>query len=206
VLAPADGAAYRAAVEPLVTRIERSLGPEVLAVRARRRDAGWTLAPWRPARAVWRGNLDRAIRDAARGTRFAVADVRECYASVSPETIDALLGPEAAQAVALLRRFRARGVRGLPVGPEPSAVLANAALSHLDRAIRSIGVRHLRWVDDVVIWGPADEVPAAMAAMRAAGQEIGLHLHQDKTRVLEDREEAVAVLLGERDSSIIAAP
>jgi hypothetical protein len=205
VLDPADAAAYRAAVGPLVTRIERSLGAEVLAVRARRRDAGWTLAPWRPARAAWRGNLERAIHDATRGTRFAVADVRDCYASISPETIGALLGPEAAQAVALLRRFRARGVHGLPVGPEPSAVLANAALSRLDRAIRSIGARHLRWVDDVVIWGPADEVPAAMAAMRAAGQAVGLHLHRDKTRVLEDREEAVAVLLGERDSSIIAA-
>lgn len=206
VLDPADDAAYRAAVGPLVTRIDRSLGPEVLAVRARRRDAVWTLAPWRPARAAWRASLERAIHDATGGTRFAVADVRDCYASISPETISVLLGPGAAQAVGLLSRFRARGVRGLPVGPEPSAVLANAALSRLDRAIRSIGARHVRWVDDVVMWGSAEEVPAAMAAMRAAGEAVGLYLHPDKTRVLEDREEAIAVLLGGRDSSIIAAP
>lgn len=205
MLDPADDAAYRASVGPLVGRIERSLGPEVVAVRARRDDAGWALAPWTGARATWRRSLRRAILDAP-GATFAVADVRECYASISPETITVLLGPEGAQAVALLHRFRERGVRGLPVGPEPSAVLANAALSRLDRAIRSAGARHLRWVDDVVLWGPSDEVRTAMAAMRTAGEAIGLELHRDKTRVFEDREEAAVVLLGERDSSIIAAP
>jgi hypothetical protein len=205
VLDPADDAAYRASVGPLVGRIERSLGPEVVAVRARRVDAGWTLAPWRPARAAWRSSIRRAILDAP-GATFAVADVRDCYASISLETITALLGPDAAQAVAILRRFREGGVRGLPVGPEPSAILANAALSRLDRAIRRTGARHLRWVDDVVLWGPAHEVRSALSAMRTAADAIGLDLHQDKTRVFEDREDAAAVLLGERDSSIIAAP
>ena len=205
VLDPADDAAYRAAVGPLVDRIERSLGPEVVAVRTRRGDAGWMLEPWGPARATWRSSIQRAILDAPEAT-FAVADVRDCYASISLETITALLGPEAAQAAALLRRFREGGVHGLPAGPEASAVLANAALSRVDRAIRNTGVRHLRWVDDVVLWGPGDEVLAAMAAMRTAGEAIGLELHRDKTRILEDRHEAAAVLLGERDSSIIAAP
>jgi hypothetical protein len=205
VLGPEDDAAYRAAVGPLVGRIERSLGPEVMAVRATPDDAGWTLAPWGPARTAWRGTIRRAILDAP-GATFAAADVRDCFASISLQTITALLGPGGEQAVALLRRFHERGVRGLPVGPEPSAVLANAALSRLDRAIRSAGVRHLRWVDDIVLWGHADEVRTAMAAMRTAGEAIGLELHRDKTRVFEDREEAAMVLLGERDSSIIAAP
>jgi hypothetical protein len=205
VLDPADDVRYRASVGPLVGRIERSLGPEVVALRARRDDAGWTLAPWRAARATWRRSIRRAILDAP-GATFAVADVHDCYASVSLETITGLLGPEGAQAVDLLHRFHERGVRGLPVGPEPSAVLANAVLSRLDHAIRSAGARHLRWVDDVVLWGPAEEVRVAMAAMRTAAEAIGLALHRDKTRVFEDREEAAVALLGERDSSIIAAP
>lgn len=205
VLDPADDAAYRASVGPLVGRIERSLGPEVVAVRARRDGGGWALAPWKAARVAWRSSIRRAILDAPEAT-FAVADVRDCYASISLETITVLLGPEGAEAVALLQRFREGGGRGLPVGPEPSAVLANAALSHLDVAIRSAGARYLRWVDDIVLWGRADEVRTAMAAMRTAGEAIGLELHRDKTRVFEDREEAAVVLLGERDSSIIAAP
>lgn len=206
VLGSADDAAYRASVGPLVGRIERSLGPEVVAIRAKRDGAGgWTLGPWRAARAAWRARIRRAILEAPEAT-FAVADVRECYASISPETITALLGPEGAQAVALLHRFHERGVRGLPVGPEPSAVLANAALSRMDRAIRNAGVRHLRWVDDVILWGSAEEVRTAMVAMRTAGEAIGLELHRGKTRIFDDLEEATGVLLGERDSSIIAAP
>jgi hypothetical protein len=205
-LDPAGGAAYRDAVRPLVGRIERSLGPEVFAVRAGHVESVRRSPSWAVARAAWRSALRLAIGEAAPGTAFAVADVRDCYGSISLETITVLLGPEAARAVALLHRFHERGVRGLPVGPEPSAVLANAALSRLDRAIRSAGARHLRWVDDVVLWGRAEEVRTAMAAMRTVGEAIGLALHRGKTRVFADREEAAVVLLGERDSSIIAAP
>ena len=38
---------------------------------------------------------------------------------------------------AFLERLHERGVRGLPIGPDPSAVLANAVLAEMDRAIRS---------------------------------------------------------------------
>jgi hypothetical protein len=146
------------------------------------------------------------LREATRGTAFAVADVRDCYASISPETIGAILGPEAAHAVAVLRHLRERGVRGLPVGPDASAILANATLSRVDRAIRRAGVRHLRWVDDFVLWGEAGDVRRALAALDTAAAEIGLDLHRGKTRLLVDRHEARAIMLGERDSSIIAAP
>lgn len=206
VLDPAGRAEYRAAVRPLAGLIERSLGPEALAIRASSGGEPWTLAPWGPARAAWRRRVRRAIRRATRGTTFAVADVRDCYGSISPETLAELLGPEAAHAIAVLRRFREGGVRGLPIGPEPSAILANAVLSRLDDAIRSGGVAHLRWVDDVVLWGPTADVRAAMRSLPAAAAALGLDLHRDKTRILEDRDEATVVLLGDRDSSIIAAP
>lgn len=206
LLDPAGDAEYRDAVGPLAGRIERSLGPEVLAIRSRPRGAGWRLDPWVPARVVWRRTLRRAIRHATRGTTFALADVRDCYGSISPETIGALLGPEAAHAVAVLRRFGHHGVHGLPVGPDPSAILANAPLSHLDRAIRPQGVRFVRWVDDVFVWGERHDVRRALMTLAPAAAEVGFDLHRDKTRILADREEARAVMLGERDSSIIAAP
>lgn len=205
-LDPAGDAEYREAVRPLAGRIERSLGPEVFAIRTSPRGRGWRLSPWAPARAGWRRALRRAIREATRGTAFAVADVRHCYASISPETIGAILGPESAPAIAVLRHLHDRGVRGLPVGPEPSAILANAALERLDRAIRSSGVGHVRWVDDIVWWGPPGAVRRAMAALDAAAGGIGLDLRPDKTRLLADAHEARAIMLGARDSSIIAAP
>jgi hypothetical protein len=205
-LDPPDDARYREAVRPLAGRIERSLGPEVLAVRTSRRRSGWELTPWGPARTAWTRTLHGAIREATPGTSFAVADVRDCYASIAAETIGALLGPEAACAVAVLRHLQHHGVRGLPVGPDASAILANATLAPLDRAIRRAGASHVRWVDDFVLWGAAAEVRGALAALAVAAAEVGLELHRDKTRLLSDRGEARTVLLGERESSIIAAP
>lgn len=205
-LDPAGDAEYRQAVAPLAGRIERALGPEVFAIRTRPAPGGWRPAPWGPARAAWR----RAIRDLvdrpALGTAFAVADVRDCYGSISPETVEALLGPGAAHAVAFLRRLQDGGVRGLPIGPDPSVVLANAVLAKMDRAIRDTGARHLRWVDDVVLWGTPAEVRRALAGLDETARGWGLALHEQKTRFLADAQEARAVALGEQDSSIIAAP
>jgi hypothetical protein len=150
--------------------------------------------------------LTRVVREARPGATFAVADVRDCYGSISPETIAALLGPEAAHAVAFLRRLHDRGVRGLPIGPEPSAVLANSVLSEMDRAIRGTGAQHLRWVDDLVLWGSATDLKRALGALADVAVRMGLELHRTKTRLLADREETRAVALGGRDSSIIAAP
>jgi hypothetical protein len=205
-LDPAGEAEYRDAVRPLAGRIERTLGPEVFAIRTRPTSGGWRLASWGPARTAWQRTLRRIIDEAKRGTSFAVADVYDCYGSISPEIIGALLGPGAAPAIDFLRRIHERGVRGLPIGPDPSAVLANAVLSELDRAIRSAGARHVRWVDDIFFWGSRADVRHALRTLDDAAAGTGLALHPVKTRLLADRQETRGVALGSRDSSIIAAP
>jgi hypothetical protein len=199
-LDPADDDDFRAAVTPLVGRIERSLRPEVIANRARRGPGGWRVGAWRPARRVWRRTILAAITAAPRGSAVAVTDVRECYASIAPATIVRLLGPEAAHAVAMLERFADGGVRGLPIGPEPSAVLANAALAPLDAVLRTSGVRHVRWVDDVVMWGPHPDVRRALRALERAAAGLGLSLREDKTTVLTASEDARTRALGVRAS------
>ena len=205
-LDPAGEAEYRQAVRPLAGRIERALGREVFAIRTVPASGGWRLASWEPARAAWRRALREVVRGATRDTAFAVADVRDCYGSIAPKTIASLLGSDAAHAVAYLHRLRGCGVRGLPVGPDPSAVLANAVLAELDRAIRATGARHLRWVDDVFLWGSDADVKQALLALERTADGMGLTLHREKTRRLEGTAEARAVALGDRDSSIIAAP
>ena len=205
-LDPADLARYEAAAGPLVGRIERSLGPEVLAARARRRRLGWRVADWRPARRAWRRAARAAIAGARPGTIFATADVRECYGSISPDTLRALLGPDAGRVARLLEVFGDAGVRGLPIGPEPSAFLANAVLVRLDETLRRAGVDHVRWVDDLIAWGDADDVRRALDRLAASARTLGLALHDRKTRIIEDRAEAWSLTLGDRDSSIIAAP
>ena len=97
--------------------------------------------------------------------------------------------PDAVTAIdGIVRRFGAEGVRGLPVGPEPSAVLANAVLGSVDRALATaIGGPSLRWVDDVVA-----VVEDGRAARRAADafarslDRLGLEAHPGKCRVIHD--------------------
>ncbi|HEV8564652.1 MAG TPA: RNA-directed DNA polymerase [Actinomycetota bacterium] len=186
-LDPADGATYDRAVSRLVPAIEGSLWPCVWANRVRGRGAReWTsLEPWGPAR---RG-FGRAMRRLAARGDVTMIDVRDCYGSIEPRVVEASLRgicrEDVADVVRLLRRFENGGVRGLPIGPEPSAILANAILSGLDRAIGRSGARHVRWVDDVAMVG-RDEAEAAHAleAAREALAELGLALNEQKTRVL----------------------
>jgi hypothetical protein len=149
-LHPHDLHRYERAVAPLVSPIEGRLGPDVFANRAAGPGAG--LLPMRPARQAWDRTLARLV--VTRPEHSAViADVRRCYASIRPAAVDRALGPDAHPVGQFLRRLEAVGIRGLPIGPEPSAIVANAVLAVADAAARSAGGRVLRWVDDVVLIG-----------------------------------------------------
>jgi hypothetical protein len=118
------------------------------------------------------------------------SDVRDCYASITPSAVEAGLrdadaDPAArARIVEMLRSMQRDGVRGLPVGPAPSAILADAVLAIGDRAVVQGGGRIVRWVDDVVI--TADDRPTALRsfdAWRRALGPLGLVPHEGKTIV-----------------------
>lgn len=150
--------------------------------------------------------MEAAARGEPAAVVFATADVRACYPSIDPGTVSTILGPAADDVVGLLRRFAGGGVRGLPVGPEPSAVVANALLALLDETLRREGVRHVRWVDDLVLWGSRREIVRALAALHRAAATVGLELNGAKTGLLAEREELTLVAPGGRHSSIIRAP
>lgn len=189
LLDPADEADYRAAVAGLAPRIERFLGPHVVANRVRE-VAGLRLEPWRAARRRFH-RLSGELRSAG---VLALADVRDCFPSIEADTVEECLfrmgcPPGAVlRLVRLLERFREQGVRGLPVGPEPSAVLANAVLVEADRAVAGEGARHLRWTDDFLI-GTSGRSAAerALEALERALGHLRLTLARDKTVVLEGR-------------------
>src|SRR5439155_6038536 len=95
----------------------------------------------------------------------------------------------------LLRRIARAGTPGLPIGPESSAVLANAVLAAADGAATHAGVRLLRWVDDVVLVGPDRwSVVRAFDAWAQALRVVGLRVNESKTRVWASAEEAMAAL------------
>jgi hypothetical protein len=164
-----------------------------------------TLRPWGPARSRWRREVERL----ATAPVLVVTDVRDCFGSIAPDAVvERLLRigappPAADELGAVLHGFAEVGVRGLPVGPAPSAILANAVLVALDEVLRARGLPHVRWVDDVVFAAPdARAAHAAIGALRRVAGELGLALHEGKTVVLADPDERRAfVAAGVRRTS-----
>jgi len=188
VLDPDTRDRYRELVARSAGAVEASLSEAVVANRVR----AWRieptelrLRPWRAERRIFAARLLSLARQAE---ALAFADVRRCFASISPERVgEALrrLGVDVADELeGFLRALEPEGIRGLPVGPEPSAVLANAVLAPLDHALERAGVPHLRWVDDVVL--ASGDAEAALDLVRSALERIGLRVNERKTRVIAD--------------------
>jgi hypothetical protein len=159
------------------------------------------LEDWRRARRRHE-TMAEALRDLAEreGGLLVAADVRDCYGSISPGAVGrALAGLGAHPSVVgairrVLDRLAPDGPPGLPVGPEPSGVLANAVLVAADRAVlRVSGRAPLRWVDDLLAAAPdergARRIVEALAETLGA---LGLSLNAAKTRVFEPVSGSVA--------------
>ena len=187
-LGPADRLAYETLVATVAPTIEERLTPVVVANRALP-GMGIRLEPWPQARR----RFSRIVRRLARSARLIVtADIRDCYGSIRPAVVVCALRnlgcePEHADVLGrLLSSLEDRGVRGLPVGPDPSAVVANAVLASVDAALGRLGLAHARWVDDVFV-GAQTEVQAhrIIDRLTTAASEIGLRLAENKTKIVE---------------------
>ena len=201
-----DAAAFGGLVARVSNNVEQRLAPGVIANRCAVSQRQSMLAPWGPAWGTWRASIRTAIDDGA-WTHVAVTDVRDCYGSIRPDVVERSLeraGARAADAMAVgayLRSLEQSGVRGLPVGPDPSAVLANVVLTELDDAAVEAGCAFVRWVDDLVVFAPAAAAArAALDDIGRAADRTGLRLHPGKTRTFSDRHEARSILLRRRAS------
>jgi hypothetical protein len=146
--------------------------------------------PWPDERAVFARELAHL---AATHPCLVFTDVRDCYRSIRPAVVrDALasLGADPGSCVRVrgfLEELVARGIRGLPVGPAPSAVLANAVLAVADHTLERLRVPYLRWVDDVVAGTPdRNTAERVVAELAAALGRVGLALNESKTRIVAD--------------------
>ncbi|MEX2275441.1 MAG: RNA-directed DNA polymerase [Actinomycetota bacterium] len=177
---------YRSVVADLAPTIVARSGPETFANRpSERRDGALVPAPWGPVRQRFRRRVHMLARAAG---SVAVSDIRDCYRSIAPSILEDCLRDLALDPRPLLRVLASTerlGLRGLPVGPYPSALLAEAVLGRIDRAMRAPGIRHVRWVDDVVITGRSPrDVRSALRRFEEAAGDLGLDISRSKTRVL----------------------
>jgi len=188
-LGPADARRYIAAVRSVLPIVERASGPWVMANRGRMTPDGLALEDWRGARdrfrAAARSNLDGAAS-------VFLGDVEDCYGSIGRSTVMTALrrldldAADAGRVGGVLADLQRRGVRGLPVGPDASAILGNAVLLEVDHAFAREGLTFLRWVDDVVVFAPNQDVAMhAQHVFHRALAHLGLRVNEAKTTVVD---------------------
>jgi hypothetical protein len=207
----ADERTYSDAVARVIPAIESALGPHVFADRAAVSGGRVVLGDWQRARRVFRSTMRANLEARPRSVVF-VGDVRACFPSMQVEVVAHALRrlrsrpAEVDGVLATLRGFGERGVAGLPVGPAPSAALANAVLLGIDQAIHAQGVQHLRWVDDVV--AVCDDVKTAIRVADAFHRSLareGLHANLSKTMIVSGPDQAAHHMLGSSRYSPAAA-
>jgi Reverse transcriptase (RNA-dependent DNA polymerase) len=180
-LSPDLEARYEAAILPWIPALERRLGPTVYANRSAARGG---LLPAGPAWRRWR----RAVTgEVGRGGFVVRGDVADCYASIPPAAAASALasvGADPAALVEVLGTVARGGVRGLPIGPWPSAVIANVVLADADRAVAATGARIHRWVDDIVlVCCERRRAAIALDAWADALRPLGLSPNPGKTGI-----------------------
>jgi len=191
VLHPALAARYEGVLASAAPAIETALPQGVLANRVAAVDpdgSGFVLGSWHAERRLY---VRRVRALATRADAVLVTDVRRCYASIRVDVVERALASagvdrSTVDAIAsLLRRFDRLGIEGLPVGPEPSAVLANAVLAAVDERLISERFEHVRWVDDVLVAlrEPGDAA-RAIEVIDDALRSVGLRRHVAKTQVV----------------------
>jgi hypothetical protein len=167
----------------VATVLEPHLDPRVAANRAVVAWPGWRLEQTGIA-------LRRARAVAPRSGLLLHTDVEDFYASITPSVLMrtlALAGasPQSARlAGEMIDGWSDHGYRGLPIGPVGSAVLANAVLTGVDRALDSL--RFVRWVDDYVIGVPSEHAAGRiLERLDDCLEGLGLRRSAPKTRILE---------------------
>jgi hypothetical protein len=153
-LSEPDAARWHALAGRVAVLVERALPLRVLANRAVGGGRGWSLEPVGPPL-----RRARALGLRMAGTSAVVrTDVVAFYPSVTPSMANRTLldvGAEDADArlaASMLEGWGSEGYPGLPIGPPASAVLANAVLRPVDRAVARFPF--LRWVDDYLVAAP----------------------------------------------------
>lgn len=188
---PIDEAIYRSAVGAIAAAVDFALGPEVESYRLRRLHPTWELRSWRYGDTSRR----RAIRDFAYSEEFAAigkVDIKDYYGSIDLEVLNQVLSSEfgcdvddVARLHELLLDWQTTwNVRGVPVGPEASGILGNAMLFPLDRALREMGVRFVRFTDDVHLFlEREDRWEDVLERVEEVVAGLGLKLNDDKTSI-----------------------
>ena len=125
-------------------------------------------------------------------THAIVADISSYFAHLNHHTLENLLNaagvPEGLVTLlvkTMLEMWSGRFSYGIPQGLFPSDLLGNFYLSALDAFLASRGTPSLRYVDDLVLFYPAEDVArSSLAPLCRFLRGIGLDLNESKSAIL----------------------
>ena len=195
---PEDLVLLRTAAGRIALRTDRLLSTKVFSHRLRPASGCWAFQ--NPGRA-WEQFTLRGIELLHHNHHAAMCrtDVASYYASISLESLASMLRNLRCESSALWLIVRVLGSwhhqdsqLGLPIGIEASAVLGNAFLKPVDDLIEKLGVAHLRYGDDVLLFG--DSLGACDSVLPPLDNKLdalGLTRSIEKTLRFDDRAAAI---------------
>ncbi|HLW72240.1 MAG TPA: RNA-directed DNA polymerase [Candidatus Binataceae bacterium] len=168
--------------------------------------SAWT---FRSSKEAWRAFTEAGISVLDDDTRpfMCRTDVTKFYPSIRFDLLEDLLLRCRCNHKIVRRLLRTlefwrdqTGLRGLPIGPEASAVLGNLFLAPVDQSIIASGADHKRYGDDILIFTKTRALREAVVTLLDKELPmLGLTRSEEKTKLFDDPEEARENL---RDSKI----
>lgn len=159
----------------------------------------WLKAPFRS----WRRFREESLKLAGGGCHFIVmTDISAYYENIDIGLlISDLKDTGCSQAVVghlrtVLNKWAQVSGRGIPQGCAAADMLGKLYLQSVDRNLRAMGYRHLRYVDDIRIFcRTRAEARRALADLIVLLRKRGLHIQTKKTEILR-KADAVRVIDG----------
>jgi hypothetical protein len=193
-----DEVVYNLLLDRLYDSICRQLAsfqkePDAAYVLSGNRKSAWFQSSF----TAWEDFRAKSLQYLQDGTSFVVvADVTGFYENIDTDKLLSdlrqLTGgsrPEIDLLRVCLRKWSARGEKGIPQGYSASDLLAKVYANPLDLALRNDGYRHLRYVDDIRIFcrSRTDAKRAILSLSRHIHQR-GLNLQSAKTKIVSTAE------------------
>lgn len=163
--------------------------PDAAYVLSGDRKAGWFQSSF----TAWDDFRTKSLEYLRDGTTFVVlADITGFYENIDSDKLLSDLRqiaggsrPEIDLLRVCLRKWSARGEKGIPQGYSASDLLAKVYANPVDLALRNDGYRHLRYVDDIRIFCRSRiEAKRAILNLSRHIHKRGLNLQSAKTKIL----------------------
>lgn len=147
-------------------------------------------------KAAWNNFWTAASAHTTKSTHILYCDIADFYNQVYHHTVEnqlisAGLPNQAVKWIISLLESTTAGVsRGVPVGPHPIHLIAEATLIPIDNSLVAAGVEFIRYADDIIVFCKSDreEKSALSTIATVLDRQQRLTLQRHKTKFYEPRE------------------